>query len=211
MMILNFPVILKSDLIHVGRLDQPRITGRNSYEPGCLSVSECPDVWQRIMRSPQINPKRYTLNRADQSPLKLVCVHTLLEVDGCEPMAQYLIDQKLAVRSTLFQASYEDDEIGGTLTSLHTEYASALETAMEDEEQVTEVEALLPTEALIARLGFTPDPIQMDDVALAIYFEDREPEVDGLWWEDDLDPLSYSAPRGGLFQSRLERIKMSEM
>jgi hypothetical protein len=205
----TFPVVFKKDLIHIGRLDLPRIEGRNTYEPGCLSVSHCPDVWQRLIRSPQERSKRYTLNRRDQTPLQLVCVHTLLKDPQWRIRVQtYLIEQELAAEATLYQVSCFDDELDDTLISLHPDYDTALIEADEDADAVCSVKALIPTPRLIERLGFIPDPIQMEDVGVAVYFEACEPDVDGLWWEDELNPACYSAPRGGLFQSRLTRIRI---
>jgi hypothetical protein len=34
-------------------------------------------------------------------------------------------------------------------------------------------------------------------------------DYDGVWWNEDLSPANYSAPRGVIFQSRLDEWTIS--
>lgn len=45
-------------------------------------------------------------------------------------------------------------------------------------------------------------PFHVLDAAVA-FLAEKQPEIDGLWWDDDLDPEAYSAPRIGLFPDRI--------
>ena len=41
------------------------------------------------------------------------------------------------------------------------------------------------------------------DILLTVYL-DNNTEYDGIWWEEELDVLKYSAPRGVIFNSKLK-------
>ena len=41
------------------------------------------------------------------------------------------------------------------------------------------------------------------DILLTVYLENNT-EYDGIWWEEELDVLKYSAPRGVIFNSKLK-------
>lgn len=48
------------------------------------------------------------------------------------------------------------------------------------------------------------------DLIVAIYCQETGYNTDGLWWSDKLDILKYSAPRGVIFDSKIDSWDISK-
>jgi hypothetical protein len=58
-------------------------------------------------------------------------------------------------------------------------------------------------ESAVGRVGL--NQTESTDMALMIFVERHCPDIDGLWWTEQYDPLALSAPRGGILPDRLAR------
>ena len=62
-----------------------------------------------------------------------------------------------------------------------------------DVQGIRVIRGLEAMEQLVNLLGWKPDPIQIPDLILPLYAEERG--LDGVCWNDQYDPIAYSAPR----------------
>jgi hypothetical protein len=186
------PLVEFNEVFHVGTMSHAA-RNKESLEGTGLSVSRHPEEWSRIARlgGGQI----FTLSRADGNPLRFVSWHEL--DDSTRDLvrdwacAHDWIEQRVAWRVT-----YWDDELDeDVFMELETETGARAEA----DEYETDAE-----EVMVWRATSTfPDDraardIDPTDLVLAEYLRSHRPDIDGVWWDDRLDPHAYSAPRGVL-------------
>lgn len=212
---MNLAYLTIAKVRHVGTFDvaMKGATGSQSHEGHCLSVSDCPDVWRRIARLG--DAPCWELSRPGG---KFVDVHKSLRKAAVrKALAQWALANGLARLVPAWAAYQEDLEDPGTWQySLHTDEEEA-RAELEDPAArrpngkpcLEPCELLQGTERLAQRIGFSLGNRPVDDFILACWVEDAMPEVDGLWWSDRLEPALLSAPRGGIFPSRVARWSRS--
>ena len=69
----------------------------------------------------------------------------------------------------------------------------------------------LGTELLAKRTGFKKleaNPYAFD-LLIAVWAEQHEPDLHGVWWNETLDEEALSAPRGGIFPSAIPGLIIS--
>ena len=121
-----------------------------------------------------------------------------------------LLMQRQAWRAT------HSDEDGDTYYTLHVTKTEAVREVEGGVEDMDELETLIvptvtsaATPALRQRWAkdFTTklDPIGAitEQMAMLYVLEDAQLDVDGAWWNEDLDVYKLSAPRGVIFRARL--------
>lgn len=174
-----------------------------SLEGTLLSVSEHPRAWRKIARLG--GGTTYMLSRRDGKSGAFVDRHSLSPA----AVARLISTSGLATPVPVYVFSREEsDEYGDDQTY---EMVFATRRAAEREAEgtdgtVTERSGWKASPELSRRwaTAFTGKlgPDLLADFALMEAIEALG-EYDGMWWKEDLDPWSLSAPRGGIFQSRL--------
>lgn len=202
-------------VLHIGTMNQGLKASfhRDSLEGGCLSVSTCPDAWRRIARLG--GQPLWALERQGALFLDMIQLredHSLLDM-----ITDWGVENGLAERKQLFQAWLYDDELDSWVYSLHRSWEEAADECDDDLSlgpegaAITTVEVVTGTPALAAmtccRDLSCSDAI---DYVVMTWAEAHVPELDGVWWTEQYEPAALSAPRGGIFPSRLERWAVSE-
>lgn len=198
---LELPLITQTEATHIGTLKaaDKGIRGR-SYEGHGLSVSICPEEWERIAKLGGL--PWWQLENPDG---RFLDAHALTEKQQAE-IASWGLELGLVEWAELWELSFDDDddELDDTVSFL---FASKDEAELELEERegssLKQVGRWCGTEQLAARIGFASE---LDSFALLLplYVEENLAGVDGVWWEDILDGY-LSAPRGVIVPGHLCR------
>lgn len=206
------PAIRLETCFHIGSLSlQQRGQRGESLEGHLLSVSTCPCAWRAVARLG--GEPLHSLSR-DGGALFL----DLLAASGDGPLRalieQWAIAQGLAEHKTLWKAWNFDSEQDNWYYSLHpSQEQAAAEVDQEfadgpggpeDGACVQPVSVLTGTAALgalvqIKDLGTTDS----FDYAAMAWAQTTQPQFDGVWWLEDFNPDSLSAPRGGIFPAKM--------
>lgn len=216
---MDIPVLELPTVFHLGTL-QPQHRGglhATSLEGAGLSVSLCPLAWQRIARLGGA-----PLQQLD-CPGALFLDLRGLDADMQAAVADWAVAAGLAEHATRWTAWAYDDESERWGATLHPTRAAALEQAAydlgvpDDEEpdlDVAEADGGPPGGCLVGRmailalteagksraLGYPGD--EAADIAAMFYVEDvlrpASPELVGVWWRDEYDPMAWRAPRGAI-------------
>lgn len=184
-------------VFHVGTLD-PQDKGYDRHHGDGLSVSAHPDAWRRIARlgdSPLYqlsNPEAWFLDVYAflQIPAWMNIVWEWNEVNG------------FVVRGRYWQVCRPDCESGLDLVTSWLKYEDAVADVEGDPfAEIAEVSGYLPTDALRERVRHTRLPLPFTkDFALGVWVQENLPALCGLWWFDQLNTPSYSAPHGVIFR-----------
>lgn len=210
-----FPSKLISDLYHVGTMD---ISRKRSFslEGDGLSVSICPNEWRRITR--QTESGLWLLSKKD---VKMLDYHKL-SVRSVNNIVKWGIEKGLAAKGVLYDVeSYIDDEL---CYSTYATYEEAInetdipfldeeDDAEEYEEQLNRIvkrEGLKATPKLINKVKVDIDASDVETHLVLLYCE-YVLKIDGVYWDEELDVLNYSAPRGVIFNSRLNSFTKTRL
>jgi hypothetical protein len=199
-MINTIPKIhLGESLYHVGTLNPQK--KRDGYEGAGLSISTHPNAWMRIARG-HVAGDIYQCIKAGNEFLN---AH-FLSPDHAAEIKNWGIETGYLTSYETVSVSWFDDEMEDTVLQTFASISEARE-EFEDLEDFYDVSVdqggVLPTEKLKNETRQT----QMDltgllDFVLPLYAEKLG--LDGVWWQDRLDVVSYSAPRGVIVPSKLE-------
>ncbi|GAB0154665.1 hypothetical protein MnBA_40650 [Marinobacterium sp. BA1] len=205
----NYPLRHFSSLTHVGDVKgvKPK-TGRFSYEGAGLSVSDCPDAWRRIGRG-HVAGKNWALSSQEGS-LRLIDYYAIDQDPAFQAeVVGFSVQEGLLKPVELWRVTFFDDELDGECFSDHCSYEEAFIEADEDETCITKIQGYQATAALCERANVERvDPVIAFEQAALVYLKEHT-DAHGVWWQDTLDPLRYSAPRGVIFQSAISAGNIS--
>jgi hypothetical protein len=193
-------------LVHVGTLRaQDKGVRGASREGNGLSVSQCPEAWVRIARLGGL--PWWRLERPGHAFLD---AHALTRSQR-RAIAAWGVAQGWVAWRMLWRLRWYDEELDGTVQSLHDSRAAACEEAFDDEDaDIARVRTLVAQPALAARMGQTVTSGQAEALLHAVYAEDVL-VLDGVFWNDVLDAGALSAPRAVIFRSRLPEWRVTPM
>lgn len=169
-----------------------------------LSVSACPDDWKRIAKLGGLHTTRLT--GADASPMRFV---DMLSIDdGTSRHLMHCAFVSGLVRQMRQWKAWHSDEEGNLLFSWHnTRDEAETESGIPDDMPPTCHTVLIAAPELAYAFAGqeTLSPALTLDAVVCITAE-PDSSLDGLYWDETLDVSALSAPRGGIFQSRLPRL-----
>lgn len=206
---MELPLIAIDTVWHVGSLEPESRTARASLEGPCLSVSVDPEDWGMIAR---IAGDTWTLERPGA-----------LWVDACNlsdlqeaALMDWATGAGLALAAPLWRAWHFDDEADDWRYMAFTTRDSALyeldgdaaeEGPADDGTRLDCVQGHVLTDAAMAQLERWHDPMDALYGAVILFAMSRPvdvaPDLVGVWWSEEHDPLSLSCPRGGILPGRL--------
>jgi len=207
----DLPVKHFKEVYHVGTL-RPEERTSFSFEGKMLSVSVHPHAWTRIMR--RYSPTTWVFRKSNY-PAEQVCfldMHSILFNPDYADLKQRLSDAALSAHLVTLERGYNysvyDDDFELERTFFTTDLEEALlETGLEslaeddpDEPAIRSGYAYVATEEFARQQDYRLDRKgDVQDLAIAEVVRRLYPAIDGVWWDDILDPEGLSAPRGGLF------------
>lgn len=212
-MTLDIPITLTSSVYHVGTLE-PQLRGRHhstSLEGHCLSVSHCPASWTRIARLG--GQPCHLLRKADGTPAAFLDMISAAQHPEIVQEATAWASALGLCESKSQWKAWSTDEEGALRYALCDSLEDAqLEMSEHAEDDLPEPEAvttLVCTEAMATYLGCRLHKGAGLDLIIAAWADQALPALDGVWWHEELAPNQYSAPRGGIFPSRLTQWQSS--
>jgi hypothetical protein len=193
---MRLPILTQPTVYHVGsKPGTPGSSrpGRSHFEGDALSVSTHPEAWERIARP--LPGRTWEL----RGPGRFLDYHAFSD----QQLSSLLQSRRDLVRpKTHYFAFMGEDEDGAVWEGPFTKKEEASAEVDRAEDVVPSV-LWLPTPKL---LSFSGVAIRGEDAtADALLVIAGEQGLDGVWWEDELDPWAGSAPRGGLLRSRLSQ------
>jgi hypothetical protein len=206
------PIRKINQIFHWGSLD-PKNVGENgsSHEGNCLSASLCPEAWLGIAKLGN-NPLH-----AMSSPCGIfVDLYALMERDEFCSQRKAMLDDLLAsghIESGVgfkVWGTNEEGEPRYATYSTRNEAEYEAEFGGDEDATIEEVLQLVGTQLLIDQLGITPQSALMcgEEYGLISWLRQRAIEgaaIDGVFFNDDFDPLYLSAPIFAVFPERVPR------
>ena len=195
-MTLTFPTRTIREVWHTGTLD-PADKRPGSYEGAGLSVSRHPDAWERIARA-RIRGTRHRLTCRDGIFLNALRM-TRAQVAAIQAWA---LEHGYVRLGTVHEVRWYDDEF-------ECERAMAC-TSLREARREAQGRAVHRCDGLIARARLKRRILSNESVVtvvrdLAPVYAEDVLDLDGTWWSDPLDVLTYTAPCGVIAPSRLAR------
>lgn len=208
---LAWPFFTPDVLFHIGTLNASHkgtTHNASSLEGSGLSVSTEPEAWRSIARLGNA-PKWALQKTADESqPPKLIDRHSLCQAHMDE-VTTWAISNDLLEQIQAVKVSYLDDELSDRVHMLIELTDAYTKEHVDDDYEGSDIEytvAHKATAKLDAFAGLKVPLGNATDIALTAYAQEvLWPAIgaDGVWWNDDLDPLNLSAPRGAIHKSAL--------
>jgi hypothetical protein len=188
---------------HVGFLDILNLSNRPrvdfSLEGNGLSVSQHPQEWTKIAKLG--GKDLYKLFKEDAN-------FFMAYEEGHEKALEWCVENEYLIRKKKFRA-YSSDEEG-------EEYYRELDTKKQAEKESDDIRSVKGyafskkgKEYWIQHFSSDPRNSMAEDFAVIFYAEALG--YDGIWWNEELNTSIYSAPRGVIFQAKLELWKISEI
>jgi len=200
---LQLPTVIINKVFHVGSLDLNK-KSKFSLEGSGLSVSVNPDEWRSIAQLE--NEDLYTLVKRGGT---FINAHKLKKVQKND-IVQWGVDNGYVLQEETFRVYYYDEELEQEVYSEFPTYEEAEQEADDVNDIKTNKGGIKPTEKLKSDTKqSTIDTSQTFDLLLTIYAE-MNTNFDGVWWKDALDVSKYSAPRGVIFNSKLNEWTISK-
>jgi hypothetical protein len=196
------PLVALETVWHVGDM-RPGSKRRRSYEGAGLSISLHPAAWRMIGRG-AVSGDTWRMDRPGATFLD-ACALDEVQREG---VISWAMAEGLAVPHVVWRWTSWDDELDG---EVHQDFASAEEAAFEADEdaEIAEIAGHVSTpllEELALQDVRAVGTRCVLDLVLPLYAE-RVLGLDGVWWDEALDPLCHSAPRGVIPASLVARWK----
>lgn len=197
-----FPVGSFPFLLHVGSMDMSH-KRVNSYEGAGLSFSFNPYAWQRIARG-MVSGKIWKLTKPGNQFLDF---HKLTKSQTKQIVA-WGFEQGYIVPFTTYRVKYFDpDTERNTYTDFETREEAEEENEYLEGEVVESKDSFVSTAKLSRYCNFNNlTAINCTDY-VAIAYAEFVLAIDGVWWNEVLDVVQLSAPRGVIFPARVASFK----
>lgn len=201
---MKIPLVITSELWHIGDLDNNTQGKRQSFEGNLLSASACPNAWEGIARLG--GGKYYSLNQETM----LVNMWEALKGDEYEPLRlvvqQWALKRRLIEPGVIYVASYYDDEQECEREMHFTSEAEA-RAEVEVEGCDSEIESrslFLATETLLKTHGLDSSMASsgLEYALIEWARKNASRMIKGVYWDEKLDELGLSAPRAGMFSTK---------
>jgi hypothetical protein len=196
---IKLPVKKINKVYHVGTMELEK-KAEFSLEGSGLSVSVNPEEWRTIARLGSV--PTYVLRKNDGVFVNFKKLGKSVK----DEIIQWGVSNGYVETKTTYMYYYFDEELGEEVYMEFPTYEEALEEADEDETQIKiNRSGIIPTVRLHRETQQSRiEPIQCFELLLTVYVEGNT-DYDGVWWDEQLDILNYSAPRGVLFNTRLDK------
>jgi hypothetical protein len=199
----KLPVRKLTEVAHVGQLI-PSEKRNGSYEGRCLSVSTAPVSWASIAK---LGDRGFILKGRGNFLDALA-----LDLTHREAIVEWAVNAGLLISHEVARLHTLDTELNEWC---FTDFGSS-EKAEEEIEWIDDdpyrlefLTVYVATQTLVKGSGWKIGHISSSvslDLAL-VEFASRDPELDGVWWQERLDVSRFSAPRGGIFPHRVSEFQ----
>lgn len=201
---ISFPVVDLPELFHVGTFDETHkgVThNTTSLEGNGLSVSLHPEAWREIARLGQDPVWKLTTSHA-------AFIDALsLEPEHWKAVTAWAETHGLAQKTEVVRVSwYDDEDDDRRYFEFDMAKPDAMTRAQNEASEYEDCDVRIErfpswssTQQLNERIGFDVESSLVRDMILTLYVEDvlhPHANLQGVWWDEKLDPGMLSAPRG---------------
>jgi hypothetical protein len=180
---------------HVGSLNASQKKAE-SYEGQGLSFSLNPEEWQQIAR---LSGETWTLQKPGN---KFLNYHKLTKAQRTA-ITEYGLEKGYIQETTSYRIVWWDDEADAELSMEFPTREEVEEEIMDpDETTVTTHTTYMSTDAfpdITVKTGST----NVHGILTAVWVNETQPGLDGVWWQDKLDVARLSAPRGVIVPNKI--------
>lgn len=188
-------------LYHVGKLTGSPYTPHDSLEGHGLSVSLFPEAWRQIARLG--GAPCWKISCRGRKPEFLDALSFLADPFAVHDLMNWAVTQQLASPATLYRVLYVDESDREYFMLFSDRDEALAET--DDPETVTCQQGWIPSDFLLQKTKYRKaEPCMATELVMLVY-ADEVLGLDGVYWDEELDPAQLSAPRGCIFPSRLDR------
>tara|TARA_B100000700_G_scaffold252166_1_gene283545 strand:- start:16285 stop:16941 length:657 start_codon:yes stop_codon:yes gene_type:complete len=189
---INDYLVYQDNVFHCGEL-KPELRKNYSLEGNLLSVSPFPDVWKRINR---INSNQIIKLAADYF---VDVIKVKNDNDLLLKIKNFAINSHLVKEVTYYSVSYFDDELEAEMETLIQDFNEA-KADSESYETELKTKTLLESEKKLDNFFEQSNiPVCLTEDFIIMYYFINELKQYKFFWNEKLDILNYSAPRGGVF------------
>lgn len=199
-------------LYHVGTMDISK-KSKDSYEGNGLSVSMCPSAWESIARICNYNVwklEKENINLLDyyKVPTYIRENITLWGIENGyleEVFGRYFYcyyDEELGRDIATLCSCFEEALEEACLDNLYETYDDFINSKDGDKDMIYPVKSYRATEKLKSLSLIDISEEDSVEQNFILYIENNT-NYDGIYWDETLDILSLSAPRGVIFNSKL--------
>lgn len=211
---MKIPTISAKNLWHWGTLQSERkFEAGKSWEGSLFSMSACPEAWRAIGRfgGSELHVR--------SEPTVMLDMHSVLYGKTSHDKAlrnmitTWALEQGLVKYESIFQLSWFDDELDHTVAfECRTLEEAESERDDDDDKSITPLTKLISTSTLNLRHGFGENEIHGLEFAVIDWAKAYVAQhVMGVYWDEKLDPLGYSAPRAGMFDLAQLNLSSTEV
>lgn len=193
-------------LYHVGTMNTAH-KGKGSYEGSGLSVSLHPEEWRRIARLGGA-----PIHKLTKENNQFLDYYESMKEQGFEQkVIEWGVENGYIESATVYCVENYDEEFDRVVMGSYMDQKAA-----EDEYEAYEECDLTKMYArdwyvtlpkLDKRILAYGKSVLNISLLMTVYVEDQT-DLDGIWWEEELDVFSYSAPRGVIVPSKISEWKM---
>jgi len=203
----TFPVLILDHVWHVGSLENAPKNARSSYEGHHLSVSWCPDAWTQIARIGG-NPTWFLTKTNTGQFLDVL----ELRKKQRTAIINWGIQNKFVAYEDRWQViSGHDEDTEEDQLMICSSLEEAIDNSEDDEEYPPQkITHLIATSKLLHHVGCTTYHTDNGWGLLPMAWAEAV-GLDGVWWCETYDPDRLSAPRGCIFQSRLNEWSQTQI
>lgn len=192
---------------HVGNLDKMKKSSF-SLEGDLLSVSLTPKTWSKLARANGVNHK------LELKGALYVDFYDFLE-HNLDDIIRWANDKGYINKEKVYSFTYYDDEIDEELTfsfdtvdALVSEFPDASDDEIHIDESYVLSETYIAQNKSSSKSKYDITNVQIEFIEDHVVADNEQ--IVGIWWNDAFRPESFSAPRGGIFNSRLHLFNISK-
>lgn len=214
---MNFPSTTIETVWHVGTLELSDRTNQESLEGELLSVSQHPEEWENIARC---SGQTWEMHREGAQWLDALALSDAEIVE----IETWAIQQGFAIRGDVWRVWHfdgESDDWSYFEFNNEDDALDELDPDIDDDEipsesgkQIDKLSGLLLTPSGQEKVGRWHSNTQALDPMIILWadivLKSDNPDLMGVWWYEDDNPLSLSCPRGGAFPDRLGEFKIHD-
>lgn len=204
-------------LYHVGSMD---ISQKSLFaiEGNGLSVSICPKDWMKIAKM-----KDSTIWKLYKKNIKMLDYHSLTENDF-NLATSWGITEGYLKEFEVYSVTKFDDDMNCDLHSIHDTFEDALNKASIEEKydtfesyisnrkslypRIEKIKGYKPTKKLNSLSMVNVDIQNSKQINLLLFLE-KNTDLDGVYWNEELNLSKNSAPKGVIFNSKINDFSKS--
>ena len=203
-----FPTRSFRKLWHVGSMN-PADKRMGSYEGAGLSVSLHPEEWQQIARG-AVSGDTWEMTKGANSFLD----YWKIGKPRWTVIRQWAIENGWAEACVQYRVSWWDEELEDTVSFVfdtREEAEAESDPEYNEDIEITPLQTGMTGTAKLATRCHQRGPSSSPQDLLAVVYAEDVLGLDGVWWNDMLDPQRLSAPRGVIVPTKLSSWRSAKV